>query len=58
MKMKFEVVLKRKGTINQAQNIRCRREEVFASSREDAEAVALSINDNRRYFVVESVRRK
>lgn len=54
----YDVLLKRKPTTNAVQNIRQRRETVFAASEEEARHVALMTNHNHRYFVVERVVRK
>jgi len=55
--MKFLVTLKRKQTINEAQNARKIRIEVQARNEDSAKTEALQRDGNRRYFTVESVRR-
>lgn len=55
---RYEVLMKRKPTMSEAQNIRQRRETVFASSEDEAKKVALATNCNHRHFVVERVVRR
>lgn len=55
--MIYLVTLKRKPTLNEAQNARQIRIEVQANNEESAKDAALRRDDNGRYFVVESVRR-
>lgn len=54
----YEVLLKRKPTMNPVQDARKRREIVFAATEEEARHVALMTNHNHRYFSVETVKRK
>ena len=54
--MKYIVTLKRKQTMNAAQNARQMRVEVNSVGEEHAKVAALGQNDNWRYFTVESVR--
>lgn len=55
--MKYIVTLKRKQTLNAAQNARMIRVEVDATSIIAAQIAALAENNNGKYFTVESVRR-
>ncbi len=55
-RMKYIVTLKRKETLNAAQNARQKRVEVYADSERKAKDAALDYG-NWRYFVVDSVRR-
>lgn len=55
--MKYLVTLKRKPTMNEAQNARQIRVEVTAGNEEAAKLVALNQKGNGKYFSVESVRR-
>lgn len=54
--MKFLVTLKRKPTLNESQNARMKRVEVYADNESKAKDAALDYG-NWRYFIVESVRR-
>lgn len=55
--MKYIVTLKRKQTMNAAQNARQMRVEVSANDEQSAKQSALHQNGNGKYFSVESVRR-
>lgn len=55
--MKYLVSLKRKNSMNAFERGRKIREEVSASDEKQAKEIALKVNGNHRYFVVESVRR-
>jgi len=55
--MKYLVTLKRKPTLNEAQNARHLRVEVNANSEIEAKAIALFKDNNGKYFIAESVRR-
>lgn len=54
--MKYLVTLKRKPTLNESQNARMKRVEVYAENESKAKDAALDYG-NWRYFTVESVRR-
>lgn len=55
--MKFLVTLKRKPTLNEAQNARQIRVEVSARTEQEAKEAALSADNYGKYFSVASVRR-
>lgn len=54
--MKFVITLKRKQTLNQAENARKKRVECYAQTKQTAESYALTLEDNWRYFVIDSTR--